>query len=71
MPIKTPMVALFAFCLIVSCKKNNGTGANGNPNKLKLYIEQYQFRDNEYVRHLSGGFPMTTKTDSPACLPLL
>jgi len=43
MPIKTPIVALFAVCLIVSCKKNNGTGSNGNPNKLKQYIEQYQF----------------------------
>lgn len=26
-------------CLLASCKKNNGTNGNGDPNKLKMYIE--------------------------------
>src|ERR1700743_2685941 len=39
MPIKHLAFFAIAVCLLVSCKKNSGSNANGNSNKLKMYIE--------------------------------
>jgi hypothetical protein len=42
MRIKHLALVALAVCLLASCKKNSGTNANGNPNKLKMYIETDQ-----------------------------
>ncbi len=42
MPIKHLTFFALAVFLLVSCKKNSGTNASGNANKLKTYIETDQ-----------------------------
>jgi hypothetical protein len=42
MPIKHLTLFALAVFLLVSCKKNSGTNAAGNANKLKTYIETEQ-----------------------------
>lgn len=39
MPIKHLTLIAMVVCLLASCKKNSGTNAAGNSDKLKMYIE--------------------------------
>jgi hypothetical protein len=42
MPLKHLTYFALALCLLASCKKNSGTNASGDANKLKTYIETDQ-----------------------------
>lgn len=55
MSLKTLTAFACLLFFMVSCKKNSGTDADGNPNKLKWYIENYTSGTN----HLIDSFSIT------------